>query len=69
MSRIYLNFKNKKYIYMKINFKKLNQQATIPSRSKEGDAGYDMTATDIEIKDNMIVYKYSYDLSKEVNVE
>ena len=39
---------------MKINFKKLNQQATIPSRSKEGDAGYDMTATDIEIKDNIL---------------
>lgn len=39
---------------MNINFKKLNQHATIPSRSKEGDAGYDMTATDIEIKDNIL---------------
>lgn len=39
---------------MQINFKKLNQHATIPSRSKEGDAGYDMTATDIEVNGNIL---------------
>lgn len=39
---------------MKVNFKKLNPLASIPSRSKEGDAGYDMTAVDIELKDNIL---------------
>lgn len=39
---------------MKVNFKKLNSLASIPSRSKEGDAGYDMTAVDIELKDNIL---------------
>lgn len=39
---------------MKVNFKKLNPLASIPSRSKEGDAGYDMTAVDIEIKNNIL---------------
>ncbi|MBR2022194.1 MAG: hypothetical protein IJ997_00735 [Mycoplasmataceae bacterium] len=39
---------------MKVNFKKLNPNATIPTRAKEGDAGYDMTAIDIEIKNNIL---------------
>lgn len=43
-----------KIIIMKVNFKKLNPLASIPSRSKEGDAGYDMTAVDIELKDNIL---------------
>lgn len=43
-----------KIIIMKVNFKKLNPLASIPLRSKEGDAGYDMTAVDIELKDNIL---------------
>lgn len=39
---------------MKVNFKKLNPLASIPSRSKEGDAGYDMTAVDIELNNNIL---------------
>lgn len=39
---------------MKVNFKKLNPLASIPSRSKEGDAGYDMTAVDVELKNNIL---------------
>jgi dUTP pyrophosphatase len=39
---------------MKVNFKKLNPLASIPSRSKEGDAGYDMTAVDVELNNNIL---------------
>lgn len=41
---------------MKVRIKKLNENAVIPSYSKHGDAGLDLTATDIEIQDNVIEY-------------
>lgn len=41
---------------MNVKIKKLNENAVIPSYSKEGDAGMDLTATSISIKDTYIEY-------------
>ena len=44
---------------MKIKIKKLSENAVIPKYAKNGDAGMDLTVTDIEIVDgNHIKYKF-----------
>ncbi len=40
-----------------VNVKKLNENAVIPSYSKEGDAGMDLTAVDMNITEDFISYK------------
>ncbi len=41
---------------MKVNIKKLNENAVIPQYAKPGDAGMDITATSINVTDNYIEY-------------
>ena len=41
---------------MKIKFKKLHPDAIIPSYSKAGDAGLDLTALSIEISAGLVEY-------------
>lgn len=41
---------------MKIQFKKLVPQAQKPKFGKPGDAGADLVATSVELKDNQVIY-------------
>ena len=41
---------------MKVKVKKLVENAVIPHYAKEGDAGLDLTATSVEIKDDKVTY-------------
>lgn len=41
---------------MKVKVKKLVENAVIPTYAKPGDAGLDLTATSIEIKDDKVTY-------------
>lgn len=43
---------------MKLKFKKLHPDAVIPAYAKPGDAGLDLTATDMEFKDGLVIYKF-----------
>ena len=48
---------------MKIKIKKLSENAVIPKYAKHGDAGMDLTVTDIEIVDHFHVkYKFGIDI-------
>jgi dUTP pyrophosphatase len=40
---------------MKIKFKKLNIHAITPSQAKEGDSGWDLTATEVTSTDDLFV--------------
>lgn len=42
---------------MKIKFKKLHEKAVLPSYAKAGDAGLDMTATEIYSTEDFVGYK------------
>lgn len=50
---------------MQIKIKKLSNEAIIPSYSKDGDAGMDLTATSFEILDDEHV-KYNFGLAIEI---
>lgn len=41
---------------MKVKVKKLVENAVIPRYAKSGDAGLDLTATSVEIKDDKVTY-------------
>lgn len=43
---------------MKVKFKKLVPDAVIPSYAKPGDAGLDLTATEVDFKDGLVIYKF-----------
>lgn len=43
-------------LLLSVNVKKLNEEAQIPSYSKSGDAGLDLTATSIEATNDFIEY-------------
>lgn len=49
---------------MKIKFKKLNNEAIIPSFAKEGDAGMDLLATTVKRSSNF--YEYGTGLAMEI---
>lgn len=42
---------------MKVRIKKTHPNAVIPKYSKRGDGGMDLTAVEVELKDNYISYK------------
>lgn len=42
---------------MKVNIKKLVENAVIPSYAKQGDAGMDLTATEVSMNPEFIQYK------------
>ena len=50
---------------MKIKIKKLSENAVIPKYAKHGDAGMDLTVTDIEIVDHFHV-KYKFGIAIEI---
>ena len=50
---------------MKIKIKKLAENAVIPKYARHGDAGMDLTVTDIEIVDNYHV-KYKFGIAIEI---
>ena len=41
---------------MKVNFKKLTPEAQKPKFGKPGDAGADLVATSVQLKDNQVIY-------------
>lgn len=41
---------------MKVNFKKLVPEAQKPKFGKPGDAGADLVATSVQLKDNQVIY-------------
>lgn len=41
---------------MKVKFKKLHEDAVLPSYAKDGDAGLDMTAISFEFGDGIVTY-------------
>jgi dUTP diphosphatase len=41
---------------MKVKVKKLNKNAVIPTYAKPGDAGLDLTATSVKVKDDKVTY-------------
>lgn len=43
---------------IKVKFKKLKDNAVIPSFAHEGDAGLDLIATDVSVCDNVLVVKF-----------
>lgn len=51
---------------MKVKIKKLNENAVIPSYSKVGDAGLDLTATSKKVNDNKTIITYGIGLSIEI---
>jgi dUTP pyrophosphatase len=53
---------------MKIKIKKLSEKAVIPTRAKEDDVGYDLTATTVEIidKGGYGYVEYGTDLAIEI---
>jgi dUTP pyrophosphatase len=42
---------------MKVNIKKLHKDAVIPKYARQGDAGLDLTAVDIEVDGDILTYK------------
>ena len=50
---------------MKIKIKKLSENAVIPKYAKNGDAGMDLTVTDIEIVDHFNI-KYKFGIAIEI---
>ena len=50
---------------MKIKIKKLSENAVIPKYARHGDAGMDLTVTDIEIVDHFHV-KYKFGIAIEI---
>lgn len=51
---------------MKVRIKKLNDKAVIPSYAKAGDAGMDLTATEVNADDLDGVITYKFGLSVEI---
>ena len=49
-----------------VKFKKLNDEAVIPSYAKEGDAGLDLTAVNFEYDEKLDVYVYHTGLAMEI---
>lgn len=43
---------------MKLKFKKLHKDAVLPKHSKQGDAGLDLTAVDIELNNGQEIHYY-----------
>lgn len=41
---------------MKVKIKRLNPNASIPTYAKDGDAGLDLTATEVWVEDNNVCY-------------
>lgn len=42
---------------LKVNFRKTHKKATSPSYAREGDAGMDLTAVEVEYNKNYVSYK------------
>ena len=51
---------------MKVKFKKLNENAVIPSYAKPGDAGMDLTATSAKWSDEFQCWVYGTGLAAEI---
>ncbi len=51
---------------MKVKIKRLSEQAIIPSYSKVGDAGLDLTATSKKVNDSKTIITYGTSLSLEI---
>ena len=49
-----------------VKFKKLNDEAVIPSYAKEGDAGLDLTAVSFEYDEKLDAYVYHTGLAMEI---
>lgn len=49
-----------------VKFKKLNNEAVIPSYAKEGDAGLDLTAVSFEYDETLDAYVYHTGLAMEI---
>lgn len=49
-----------------VKFKKLNDEAVIPSYAKEGDAGLDLTAVSLEYDANLDAYVYHTGFAMEI---
>ena len=49
-----------------VKFKKLNDEAVIPSYAKEGDAGLDLTAVSFEYDETLDAYVYHTGLTMEI---
>jgi dUTP pyrophosphatase len=43
-------------VWLKVKFKKIHQNAVLPSYAKDGDAGLDLTCVDYYIEDDIITY-------------
>jgi dUTP pyrophosphatase len=50
---------------MKVNIKKLNENAVIPTYAKDGDAGMDLVITDIK-GENKLFITYGFGISMEI---